>query len=371
MKKRGYRSVNAVFALKALGFIPAALLVEFLAELLQILDLYIVSPGRAGFVGFRIFYFFAVLYAGGVVNAFSDDFDDKDPVLRFVLMVRNALFAGAVILLLNLAGSSFFGNEGPGFLILVSCLSAVILGGLSAFKYVSAGREYVREHLDELSWYPEDREILIRYALMGRRTAQEKLPWPEEKETLRAVALSDKDPKNRAKILQMLSYPEEKETLRAMALEDGDPKNRAAALQKLPWPEERETLVRAVMQDEDRDIRWQCLEKLPWPQEKEACLSFIEDCEKTLSSVHQNKVEEAVAKTADRLKELYRRTGSSKNLINLHKGSNPHRDSVSHYDEGDDYIPSCTEFTDEHIDEHSDYASHDDAEHDDYFVIGE
>jgi len=341
MKKRGHRSVSAGFAVRALGFIPAALLVELTAEFFQILDLYIVTPGRPGFVGFRIFYFLLVLYAGGVVKAAADDFHREAPARCFILMVCNALFAGALILVLNLAGDSLLEIEGPGFLMLADCLSAVVLGGLSAFKYVSAGRAYVSEHLDELSWYPEDREILIRYALMGSRTAQDKLPWPEEKETLRAVALRDKDPGNRA-----------------------------GALQKLPYPEERETLVRAVMQDEDREIRWQCLEKMPWPQEKEAFLSFIEDCEKTLSLVHQNKVGEDAAKTAERLMELYRRTGSSKTLINLHKGSNPHRDNVSHYDEGDDYYPSCTEFTDEHIDEHADYTTHDDAAHDDYFVIG-
>ena len=345
MKKRGHRSVSAGFAVRALGFIPAALLVELTAEFFQILDLYIVTPGRPGFVGFRIFYFLLVLYAGGVVKAAADDFHREAPARCFILMVCNALFAGALILVLNLAGDSLLEIEGPGFLMLADCLSAVVLGGLSAFKYVSAGRAYVSEHLDELSWYPEDREILIRYALMGSRTAQDKLPWPEEKETLRAVALRDKDPGNRAVVLQMLSYPEEKETLRAMALEDGEAGNRAGALQKLPYPEERETLVRAVMQDGDREIRWQCLEKMPWPQEKEAFLSFIEDCEKTLSLVHQNKVGEDAAKTAERLMELYRRTGSSKTLINLHKGSNPHRDNVSHYDEGDDYYPSCTEFT--------------------------
>ena len=426
MKKRGYRSVIAGFAVRALGFIPAAFLTELSAELAHIMDVYIFTPGKVTIPGFRLFYVFLVLIAAGIVHTILDDIDEEAPVRCFVRMIRTVLLASPFILILNLVAGPAPKSKDPGFLLLVDCLAAVILGGIYAVKYISAGREYVRERLDELSWYPKDRENLVRYALMGRRTAQEKLPWPEEKETLRTVALSDTDPKNRAAALEKLPFPEEKETLRTAAQSDSDPKNRAAVLEKLPWPEEKETLrraaltdgdpgcraaalkklpypeekealltiadgdkdpgnraaaleklpwleererlIRAALQDEDGDVRWRILQKLPWPIEDKVYLSFIKDCEKTLTAVHQNKVEAEVTKAAERLMELYRRTGSSKALVNIHKGSNPHRDSEIHSDGHEDYYPSCTEFTD-YYDEHEDNSTHDDAAHDDYYII--
>ncbi len=397
MKKRGYRSVSAGFAVRALGFIPAALLIELAGQLLQILDLYIFTPGRPSFMGLRLFYFFAVLFAAALLRAALDEVDDKAPFRFFLRMARKAVLASAGILVLNIVAFTAFDINEPGFLLSADCLAAVILGGIYAARYISAGREYVSERLDQLSWYPKDRENLVRYALMGRRIAQDKLPWPQERETIRSVALSDKNPENRKAALDRLPYPEEKETLRGAALtdedpgsraaavkklpypeerealltigaEDRDPGNRASALEKLSWPEERESLIRAVLGDEDRDVRWQILQKLPWPIEDKVYLSFIKDCEKTLTAVHQNKVEAEVTKAADRLMELYRRTGSSKALVNLHQGSNPHRDSQIHDDSHDDYYPSCTEFTD-YNDEHTDSSSHSDQAHDDYYVV--
>ena len=397
MKKRGHRSVSAGFVIRALGFIPAALLTEMAAEIPHILDIYILTPRRDEYIGFRILVFIGIILAGNLAEARAEDLGEERPARYFFGMIRAALIAAAVIIFLNFAGNRFLGSTDPAFPGVLTLLSSVILGGIYAVRYVSAGRDYVREHLDELSWYPKDRENLVRYALMGRRTAQEKLPYPGEKETLRTVALEDKDPKNRAAALNKLPWPEEKETLRRAALtdedpggraaaaaklpypeeketlltiaaEDKDPGNRAAALEKLPWPEERESLVRAVMQDEDRDVRWQILLKLPWPVEDKVYLSFIKDCEKTLTAVHQNKVEAEVTKAAERLMDLYRRTGSSKALLNLHEGSNPHRDSQIHGDSHEDYYPSCTEFTD-YYDEHTDSSTHDDAAHDDYYII--
>ena len=280
MKKRGYRSVIAGFAVRALGFIPAAFLTELSAELAHIMDVYIFTPGKVTIPGFRFFYVFLVLIAAGIVHTILDDIDEEAPVRCFVRMIRTVLLASPFILILNLVAGPAPKSKDPGFLLLVDCLAAVILGGIYAVKYISAGREYVRERLDELSWYPKDRENLVRYALMGRRTAQEKLPWPEEKETLRRAALTDGDSGCRAAALKKLPYPEEKEALLTIADGDKDPGNRAAALEKLPWLEERERLIRAALQDEDGDVRWRILQKLPWPIEDKVYLSFIKDCEK-------------------------------------------------------------------------------------------
>ena len=153
--------------------------------------------------------------------------------------------------------------------------------------------------------YPEAGEMLAEAARKGTTEALKKLPYPEERKTLRALALDGDVPEEiRAGAVEKLSDPEDREVLEQLAgdaavavataaleklpgenfekrlleyYRNAKEENRLAVLVRLPYTEETaEELRRTALEAEDEKLRKKAAEKLPYPLEREVLLTVAE-----------------------------------------------------------------------------------------------
>ena len=92
--------------------------------------------------------------------------------------------------------------------------------------------------LEDLALHSPDRD--------ARSAAAEKLECPRSREVLEQFVLSDNPPDDLFRFVCKLSCPESRDTLVRVALTSPQGKARAAALTRLPWPEEQETIETAA-----------------------------------------------------------------------------------------------------------------------------
>ncbi len=246
---------------------------------------------------------------------------------------------------------------------IVNTIVAVI--GLLYYA-VEARREY-RARLISYCSYPNDKKFLTgmitkeKYDRGIRLDALEMLLYPEERETIVQIALHHEDGDFRAAALKKLPYPEEREALAQIACGDPVADLRIDAIHKLPYPDAKDTLLQCLASDSEFLPRKVALDKLPLPIDSQALLSMVSFCEKTLKSIHLNKMDPQTEEIANTLIALYQQINFRKTVIRHHGGN--HTDEMVHTDD--------TEFNLCVWADHSDSAEHTDQGHDDYYEIAE
>ncbi len=239
----------------------------------------------------------------------------------------------------------------------------VALVGLLYYA-VEAKKEYY-ERLISYCAYPKDKGFLIgaitkkKYDRGIRLDALKMLPYPEERETIVQVALHHEDSGFRAAALQKLPCPEERETLAQIACGDPEANLRIAAIHKLPYPDAKDTLLRCLASDPEFSPRKAALDKILPPIDSQAMLSMIDYCEKTLQSIHLNKMDSRTEEIANTLIRLYQQADSLKTVVRRHAGN--HTDETVYTDD--------TEFRLCVWADHTDSSQHTDQGHDDYYEI--
>lgn len=243
--------------------------------------------------------------------------------------------------------------------------SVVALIGILYYG-VEAKNEYYERLIGYCS-YPKDKEFLIgavtkkKYDHDIRLGALKLLPYPEERETIVQTARHHEDGGFRGAALQKLPYPKERETIAQIACGDPEVGLRIAAIRRLSYPEAKNTLLRCLASDPEFLPRKEALDKLPLPIESQPLLSMVGFCEKTLQSIHLNKMDQQTEEIANTLIALYQQINSRKTAIRRHGGK--HTDETVYSDE--------TEFTQCVWADHSDSTEHTDQGHDDYYEITE
>ena len=231
---------------------------------------------------------------------------------------------------------------------------------------VEAKNEYYKRLIGYCS-YPKDKEFLIGAIAKGkydrdiRLDALKLLPYPEERETIVQTAIHHEDGGFRWAAMQKLPYPEEGETLAQIARGDPEASLRIAAIRTLSYPEAKDTLLQCLASDPEFSPRKEALNKLPLPIESQPLLSMVGFCEKTLQSIHLNKMDQKTEEIANTLIELYQQINPRKTAVRRHAGK--HTDETVYSDD--------TEFRQCVWADHSDSSQHMDQGHDDYYEITE